>query len=95
MGRRDSGRARLPRDRTPLTGVRTVRCFYTQIGLNGCRAIMPVCRRFWADYTTDLRLGTSIGLILRSGIDALLTLLLFVVSREPRPTKMPRRPRNS
>jgi hypothetical protein len=49
----------------------------------------PLCvPPFWGDYVTDLRLGTSIDLILLNGVDALWTLLLFWVFREPRPTKI-------
>ena len=89
MGRLDIGGARLPRDRTPLTGSRRVRCFYIRVGLNDCRAVLPGVPQFGGDYITNLRLGTSIGLIPLNGIDALLTLLLFSVFREPRPTKIP------
>jgi hypothetical protein len=87
MGRLDIGGARLPRDRMPLTGFRTVRCFY--IGLNDCRAVLPGVPQFGGDYIANLRLGTSIGLIPLNGIDVVLTLLLFSVFREPRPTKIP------
>ena len=89
MGRLDIGGAGLPRDRTPLTGSRTVRCFYIRVGLNERRAVMPGVPLFGGDYLTNLRLGTSISLIPLNGIDALATLLLVSVFREPRPTKIP------
>jgi hypothetical protein len=89
MGRGEIGGARLPRDRTSLAGFRAVRCSYKRIGLKACRAVLPDVPPFRGDYITDLRLGASIDLIPLNGIDALLTLLLFSVFREPRPTKMP------
>ena len=50
---------------------------------------MPSVPLFGRDYITNLRLGTSIGLKPLNGIDTLLTVLLFSVFREPRPTKIP------
>jgi hypothetical protein len=37
-----------------------------------------MCQRFGADYIAGLRLGTSVCLIPPNGVDALLTLLLFL-----------------
>ena len=87
MSRRDIGGARLPRDRTPLAEFKAVRCSYIRMGPNACRAVMPDVPAFWGDYIADSRLGTSIELIPLNDIDTLLTLLLFSVFREPRPTK--------
>ena len=63
MGCQDIGGVRLPRDRTPLEWFRAGRCFYIRIGLNVCRAVMPDAPPDLGDYTTDLRLGTSVDLV--------------------------------